>query len=196
MTDLLFSFFNTDSPHLYFQDVNTNCLDAYVVWLDSKHRGAWVKSKDIPNPLHPDKIPKKDLYTSEEKKKIKPSEDCYVMFVNSNEVAKNITKYLKRNFDRKVKSVEYDGNCVFNAILLQISRYAHKYTAEQLRKQAAYFLAKHWDIFSVTATAITDKSMESYIRNLYNGHSYGDLLTLGVIGVMWKLKITVVTPDL
>ena len=118
------------------------------------------------------------------------------MFVDSNEVAKNITRYMKRTYNRKVKSVEYDGNCVFNAILQQISRYAHKYSAEQLRKQAAYFLAKHWDLFSVTASARTDECMESYIRNLYSGHSYADLLTLGVIGAMWKLKITLVTPDL
>ena len=65
-----------------------------------------------------------------------------------------------------------------------------------MRKQVAYFLAKHWNIFSVTATAITDECLESYVRNIFNGYSYGDLLTLGVTGVMWKVKITVITPDL
>ena len=67
--NILISYFNTDRPHHYFQDAHLNCLDAYVVWLDSEHRSTWVKSKDIPNPLQPDEIAKKDLYTAEEKKK-------------------------------------------------------------------------------------------------------------------------------
>ena len=139
---------------------------------------------------------KKDLYTSAEKKKIKPSEDCQIMYFKSNEKAKNVSQYLKRQFNRQVKEVDYDGSCLFSAILVQISHHTTRYTADMLRKQTAYYLSKHWEIFSNTCEAITDEPLESYIKNLYYGYSYGDILCLGVIGFMWKLRITVVTPDL
>ena len=85
---------------------------------------------------------------------------------------------------------------MFSSILCQFSRHTHRYTLELLRKQSAYYLAKHLEVFSLTASAITDECLESYIRNLCFGYAYGDLLCLSMIGYMWKLKITVVTPDL
>ena len=185
----------TDTPHLYFQNVNQQCLEAYIVWLDSKNRGQWIKSSDI-DPLKPVKLQKKDLYSPSQRKKIRPSEQCTVMYLDSNQKAKHVSNYLQENYQRKVKEVDYDGNCMFSSILCQISRHTHRYTPELLRKQTAYYLAKHWEIFSLTATAITDECLESYIRNLFSGYAYGDLLCLGVIGYMWKLKITVITPDL
>ena len=97
--------------------------------MDSKYKGAWVKSSDIENPANPHKVVKKDLYTPEQKKKIKPTEDCYLMYVDSNETVKNITNYLKRNFKRKIKGVDCDGSCLFNGILHQASRYEHRYSA-------------------------------------------------------------------
>ena len=105
----------SDVPHLYFQVINPDCLEAFIVWLDSKNRGTWNKSLDI-DPDHPIKVMKKDLYTSTEKKKIKPSEDCQIMYFKSNEKAKNVSQYLKRQFNRQVKEVDYDGNCLFSAI--------------------------------------------------------------------------------
>ena len=106
------------------------------------------------------------------------------MYLDSNEKAKNVSKYLQENYQRKVKEVEYDRNCTFSSILCQISRHSHRYTLELLRKQAAYYLAKHWEVSSLTAGAITDECLESYIRNLFFGYAYGDLLCLGMIGYM------------
>ena len=43
---------------------------------------------------------------------------------------------------------------------------------------------------------LCDKSLESFIRNLYHGYSYGDIISLMVIAIMWNLTITVLTPTL
>ena len=180
---------------MYFQDVHPDVLEAYVIWLDTKDQGKWVKSTEI-NPLNPRKLTKADLYTKEERKKIKPSEECQVMFMESNHQARHITDFLKREFNRKVKEVSYDGNCMFSSILAQISHHVYKYKPEHLRKQTAYYLAKHWEKFTATARSICDEPLESYIYNLYHGYSYGDLLCLGIIGVMWDLKITIINPEL
>ena len=40
-----------------------------------------------------------------------------------------------------------------------------------------------------------DHSLESYIRNLYGAYSYGDLIAITVIALMWNIKITIVRPD-
>ena len=110
-------FFNfTAVPRLYFQDVHPDVLEAYVIWLDSRDQGKWVKSIEI-NPAEPRKLTKADLYTKEERKKLKPSEDCQVMFLQSNSEAKCVIDFLKREFKRKVKEVSYDGNCMFSSVL-------------------------------------------------------------------------------
>ena len=113
---------------------NPDCLEAFIVWLDSKNRGTWNKSLDI-DPTQPSKVLRKDLYSTEEKRKLKPSEECQIMYLKSNEKAKNVSKYLKRQFNRHVKEVDYDGNCLFSAILVQISHHTTRYTADTLRKQ-------------------------------------------------------------
>ena len=176
---------------MYFQVINPDCLEAFIVWSDSKNRGTWNKSLDI-DPTQPSKVLRKDLNSTEEKRKLKPSEDCQIMYLKSNEKAKNVSKYLKRQFNRHVKELY----CLLSAILVQISHHTTRYTADVLRKQTAYYLSKHWELFSNTCDAITDEPLESYIKNLFYGHSYGDILCLEVIGYMWKLKITVVNPDL
>ena len=116
---------------------------------------------------------KKDLYTSEEKKKIKPNENCVTMFLKSNTKADNIAMFLAREYNRKVKEVPYNG------------------------KQTAYYLAKFPEKFWLNIKeSLEGKSLESYIRNLYSRYSYGDIICLIVIALMWTLKITIVTPNL
>ena len=116
--------------------------------------------------------------------------------MESNSQAKHATDFLKKEFNRKVKEVNYVGNCMFSSILAKISHHVYRYKPEHLRKQTAYYLAKYWEKFAATAKSICDESLESYIYNLYHGYSYGDLLFLGVIVVMWDLKITIINPEL
>ena len=118
---------------MYFQDVHPDGLEAYVIWLDTKDRGKCVKRTEI-DPVNPRKLTKADLYTKEERKKIKPSEDCQVMFIESNSQAKCVTDFLKMEFNRKVKEVSYDGSCMFSSILAQISHHVYRYKPKHLRK--------------------------------------------------------------
>ena len=59
----------------------------------------------------------------------------------------------------------------------------------------AFHIAKSPELFFHTVKDKLDHSLESYIWNLYGQYAFGDYIALAVIGLMWKLKITVLVPD-
>ena len=136
----------------------------------------------------------KDLYpiANEWKALSEETKKCYLQ--NNIEMEK-IKKELK-TYNRKINATPLDGNFLYSSILSQIS-HDPKYTAAHLRKQVALFLAKYPEVFFDNFKPwLEDQSVESYIRNMYDGHSYGDESAAAVIGVMWNIHITIISPNL
>ena len=78
-----------DKPYIQFLEIKPEILETKLAWLETEQKGKWVKSTEL-DPLQPHGVKKRDLYTSEEKKKIKPNENCVTMFLKSNTKADNI----------------------------------------------------------------------------------------------------------
>ena len=121
----------TDEPFIHFLNIKAEILETKLAWLDSSQKGKWIKATDL-NPAVSSNIDKKDLYSQAEKKKIKPTEACYTIYLKSNNKAKNVVNFLERKYNRKLKAVPYNGDCLFNSVLQQISHNQHRYTANTL----------------------------------------------------------------
>ena len=62
-------------PSITFQPVTGEVLKTKLQWLDPKYKGKFIRSPDI-DPAKPNKLNKEELYTDQEKKKLKPNDDC------------------------------------------------------------------------------------------------------------------------
>ena len=141
------------------------------------------KSPDI-DPAKPNKLNKEGLYTDQEKKKLKPNDDCKSIYAENNEQAKRIVNFIGKNYACKLKETLLNGNCLYNSVLEQISRHHQRYTSSLLRKQAAFYLASYPEVFASQIRALVDEPLESYILNQFHGYAYRDYLILGVIAIM------------
>ena len=92
----------TEEPTISFLDISLEILDTKLMWLSREQKGKWFRSEEM-DPLNPQRIPKKDLYTKEQRKKFKPTEACTIMFVDENRKANQVVNYLKNAFNRKLK---------------------------------------------------------------------------------------------
>ena len=164
-------------------------------WLDTKYKGKFIRSLDI-DPTKPNKLNKEELYTDQEKKKLKPDDDYKTICVENNEQAKKIVNFIGKNYACKLKETLLNDNCLYNSVLEQISRHCQRYTSSLLRKPAAFYLASYPEVFASQMRALVDKPLESYILSQFHRYAYGDYLILGVIAIMWNLKITIITPEL
>ena len=150
-------------------------LNTKIQWMDTKFHGKFCQSDDV-HASNSKKLDKKDIKTSEEKKKLKPNDDCYILYTHNNAETGRITSFLAKQYARKIKETALKGNCLFHSVLEQISRNHHRYTASDLHRQTAFYLAKYPEIFSTQIQALLDEPLESYILNLFQGYSYGDYL--------------------
>ena len=83
------------------------------------------------------------------------------------------------------------------AILSQVAHDPHKFTPEMLMRQAAMFMLKNpYKYYKPLETELlrTGESYESYCFNVYNRNVWGDDLIAAVIGDMWNIAISIVTP--
>ena len=90
-----------------------------------------------------------------------------------------------------------DGKCLVNAILLQLVHHPHKYTAEMCMRQVGLQMLKHphhYYKYIEQELIDTGESYESYCYNVFHGNVWGDDLIASVIGDMWNVAITVITP--
>ena len=65
--------------------------------MDTKFHGKFCQSDDV-DPSNSKKLDKKDLCTSEEKKKLKPNDDCYIFYAHNNAEAGRITSFLAKQY--------------------------------------------------------------------------------------------------
>ena len=90
-----------------------------------------------------------------------------------------------------------DGFCLPRAILKQVVHHQHAFTPDMLFRMAAlqmvrkphkYYRLVEWELIQ------TGESYESFCTNLFQGNVWGDDLVTAVIGDMWNLAISVVSP--
>ena len=84
-----------------------------------------------------------------------------------------------------------------SAILMQVVHDPHKYTAEVLMRQAAmHMLRNPYRYYKALETVLirTGESYESYVYNMFHLNIWGDDLIAAVIGNMWNIAISIVTP--
>ena len=84
-----------------------------------------------------------------------------------------------------------------SAILMQVVHDPHKYTAESLMRQAAmHMLRSPYRYYEALETQFikTGKSYESFVYNVFHQNILGDNLLTAVIGDMWNIAISIVTP--
>ena len=102
-------------------------------------------------------------------------------------------KYFKLHFFQ----VEPDGLCMARAILSQVAHDPHKFTPKMLMHQATMFMLKNlYNYYKPLEIELlhTGESYESYCFNVYNRNVWGNDLITAVIGDMWNLAISIVTP--
>ena len=104
--------------------------------------------------------------------------------------------FIGKNYACKLKETSLNDNCLYNSALEQITRHHQRYISSLLRKQAAFYLASYPEVFASQIRGLVDEPLESYILNQFHRYAYGDYLILGVIAVMWNLKITIITLEL
>ena len=136
------------------------------------------------------------MHRSRKKKKLKPNDDCKTIYAENNKQTKKIVNFKGKNYTHKLKETLLNGNCLYNSVLEQISIHCQRYTSSLLRKQSAFYLASYPEVFASQIRALVDEPLESYILNQFHGYAHGDYLILGVIAIMWNLKITIITLEL
>ena len=161
-------------------------LQTKIDFFDPHMRGEWIKSSKEAHVKS-----KKMLYSEEEKMEI--SEEAQAFFLASDDDLETLkTKAAK--YGRDLKVVPIDGDCLLHAIRDQ-THINPNWTIQENRQTIGFYLAKLPEQFYMFAEGYcTDQSYESYVRNFFNGHSYGDEVIVGVWGHIWNMKITIISP--
>ena len=193
---LAFSLHVTEDTQIYFQNVSDDVLNTWVNYLEPVNRGHFKESNEV-HPTSRNKIERDCIYNHEEKKKLKPNKDCIAMWGACNKDAEKVRNHLSGLCGRIMVAMEVTADSLLDSILYQISRRKDKYKAFEFRKQIAYNLAKHPEIFApiVKNHLKVGESYESFILNLFHGLSFPvlDVVIADVI-YMWNVPITIVTP--
>ena len=87
-----------------------------------------------------------------------------------------------------------NGDCMFSAVLQQM-HCLPEYKAIEFRRQVAWYLSKHANLFCSLAPLKDGKTFESYIREQYSGYIWGDDCCLAAISHMWNVAITVISAE-
>ena len=80
---------------------------------------------------------------------------------------------------------------------MQVPHHPHNYMPEMAMCQVALYMLSHpYKYFKCVEQALlsTSKSYESYCYNVFNKNVWGDYLIAAVLGDMWNVGISIVTP--
>ena len=121
------------------------------------------------------------------------SEEAQAFFLASDDDLETLkTKAAK--YGRDLKAVPIDRDCLLHAIHDQ-THINPNWTIQENRQTIGFYLAKLPEQFYMFVGGYcTDQSYESYVRNFFNGHSYGDEVIAGVWGHIWNMKIIIISP--
>lgn len=178
---------------MYFWNIER---DAFVIrcgWLnDEMKNGENYTAEDI-DPTEERSIPTEAELYPKRTDRVSLAKECRTCYLRNNIEWEKVKQDLQL-FNRIVNATPYDGNCLFAAVLQQIS-HPKGYTAEMMRRQVAYFACKAPEKFFKHVKNALETNYRSYCYNLYEGRIYGDIISLTVLAVMWNLAITVLSPN-
>lgn len=180
---------------VFFWDIPFTPLIARATWIDESLKGPFTPADDIDPDNRPEIPSETDLYPKRSQR-VSLTAECRMCYLDNNIQYEKIKADLKL-FNRIPNKTPMDGDCLFAAVLQQIS-HPREYTAHMLRKQTAYFATKKPEDFyeHIQSMFSKENNFYNYVMNLYEGRTYGDVATLAIIGVMWNLAISIVTPHL
>ena len=183
---VIYFLFLTEPVHIFMMRITQEVLQTKIDFFDPHMRGEWIKSSEEAHVKS-----KKMLYSEEEKMEI--SEEAQAFFLASDDDLETLkTKAAK--YGRDLKAVPIDGDCLLHAIRDQ-THINPNWTIQENRQTIGFYLAKLPEQFYMFAEGYcTDHSYERYVRNFFNGHSYGDEVIAGVWGHIWNMKITIISP--
>ena len=181
---------------IYFQNVTQEVLNCMISFLEEPLRGPQLKCTEV-HPTSRNKVEQDAIYTPKEKKQLKPKENCITMYGKNNEEAEEIASIISSMENRIMVKCNVSADSIYEAILCQILHKKEKYKPFEMRKQLAYYLCKHPDIFKdiVQDCLKEGESFERFAHNMFQGLSYPVLDVICAIVVkMWYTPITVVSP--
>ena len=167
-----------------------------ITFLEEPLRGPLLTCNEV-NATSRNKIERDAIYTPQEKKRLKPNQDCITMYAKNNQEAKQVCSLLKDMGNRIIEKCPVTADSIYDAFRYQVS---HKkdYKSFEMRKQFAYYLAKHPDVFQdiVNNELQEGESYESFILNMFHGLSLPKLNVICAIFVkMWNTPVTIVYPS-
>ena len=171
-------------------------LKSWINYFEKELREKFVESKEV-NAVGQNCVERDALYSTKEKKELRPNQACMNMYAKSNRDAEKAVWFCSGLGGRVLVPVDVTADALLDAILKQVSHRKDIYKAFQLRKQICYFMAKYPETFFpiVKEYLEEDESYESFILNFFHGLSLPILdVVCAVITKMWNVIINIVTP--
>ena len=114
------------------------------------------------------------------------------LFVRNEDEAFTLVSDLKK-LHRSYVPNKKDGDCMYRAILSCIN-VPSGVTISGFRKQIACYIMRNIHFFRKKLSLAECENLESFIRNLAGGLTFGDRNTLQAVAVMWNVTISVLNP--
>ena len=125
-------------------------------------------------------------------KKKRRSKVVQELVVADYQEAKTVIKTLK-DIDKEYVVTEQTGDCLYHAYLQNI-QVPEGYTISHFRKQLTAFALRNVKFFR-DKIHTEKESLESYLRNLSSGRSFGDRHSLEIATLMWNTRVSIVSPQ-
>ena len=89
-----------------------------------------------------------------------------------------------------------DGNCLFTAVLDQITHPAD-YTANMLHRQTAFYMAHYASVFFplIQYDLQDNESYEGHLINIFDGNVWADDIVITAVSQMFNISITLLSPQ-
>ena len=183
------------SMNISFVKPSEDVFKAWCLCLNPELRGTFKQSDKV-DPITKHKIDKDCIYTPAEKKKIKPTSSCIIMYAIDNHDAYVVCELLQGDYGQILQDTPVTAYSMCDAILSQLLHDRNKYKAINLLQQIAHYMAKFPDkMFDITKPFLGENSYKSYIKNMYHSTKYLDAeVCIAAISLMWNIPINVVYP--
>ena len=122
-------------------------LKNWINYFEKELRGPFVESKEV-NAVGWNCVERDALYSTKEKKELRPNQACMNMNAKSNRDAEKAVQYCSGLGGRVLVPVDVTADSLPDATLKQVSHRKNIYKAFQLHKQICYFIAKYPETFS------------------------------------------------
>ena len=124
-------------------------LKSWINNFEKELREKFVESKEV-NAVGQNCVERDALYSTKEKKELRPNQACMNMYAKSNRDAEKAVRFCSGLGGRVLVPVDLTADALLDAILKQVSHRKDIYKAFQLRKQICYFMAKYPETFFPT----------------------------------------------